>query len=282
MKKLQKNKTISITLMTMTSIAILLLATLNANAQPDPGKISIPTWAFITVAPNPIGAGQTVTLNFFLNQPPPTANYYYGDRWHGMTILVTKPDGTTQTLGPYDSDAVGGSFTTYTPDQIGTYTFVHNFPGQKIAGENPNPIMGPTAPESIGNYYEPSTSETATLVVQETPIEHSPVTPLPTEYWTRPIFAMNTEWYNIGGNWLGHGLGAGGFAVTGTYNFNSNFNPYTTGPDTAHILWTAPYAPGGLIGGEFGGNQMDSNFKSTSQYEPNWSQLVQTLQDLLL
>ncbi len=265
---------------TSTAIAIILMSTIafafiaTTSAQPAPGKMSIPTWAFINVAPNPVGVGQTTTINFFLNVVPPTALYYYGDRWHNMTVLVTKPDGTTQTLGPFSSDATGGYFTIYTPDHVGNYTFVLNFPGQVITGENPSPIVGTVAPESVGNYYEPSISEKAMLTVQDTAVEASPATPLPADYWTRPIFAMNTNWNTISGSWLGHGLGGGGFAVTGQYNSNSNFNPYTKAPNSAHILWTAPYAPGGLIGGEFGNNQENSNFKSTSQYEPNWSPIV--------
>ena len=38
------------------------------------------------------------------------------------------------------------------------------------------------------------------------------------------------------------------------YNSTSNYDPYSNAPSTAHIMWTKPYAPGGLIGGEFGGN----------------------------
>jgi hypothetical protein len=263
--------TTSIALLLMASIAVLSIPNTNA-LSPAPGKMSIPTYAFIHVAPNPIGIGQTATVNFFLNRPPPTADTLYGDRWHNMTVLVTKPDGTTQTLGPFSSDAVGGAYTTYTPDQLGNYTFVFHYGGQVLAGENPG--QNNFAPEAIGNLYEASTSETATLIVQETPIGYSPVAPLPTEYWVRPIFAMNTEWYQISGNWLGLGRGGGNFAPTGRYSEDSNFNPYTTGPNTAHILWTKPYAPGGLIGGEFGNSQENSNFKSTSQYEPNWSPII--------
>ncbi len=47
----------------------------NANAQTlSPGKISIPTYAFITVNPNPAGIGRSVTVDFWIDLPPPTAN----------------------------------------------------------------------------------------------------------------------------------------------------------------------------------------------------------------
>ena len=124
-----------------------------------------------------------------------------------------------------------------------------NFPGQTIAGANPSPISGTTNPQIVGDYQEPSTSRTVTLVVQQHIIQSYPSTPLPTGYWQRPIQAMNTAWYTISGNWLGGGTLSGG-AAAGFYNVTSNFDPYSTAPNTGHIVWTNLYAPGGLIGGE--------------------------------
>ena len=37
---------------------------------------SIPTYSFISVSPNPIGVGQPVNVNFWLNVPPPTAGLH--------------------------------------------------------------------------------------------------------------------------------------------------------------------------------------------------------------
>ena len=54
---------------------------------------------------------------------------------------------------------------------------------------------------------------------------------------------------------------------------SANYNPYTTAPNTAHILWTKPVAFGGTIGGEFGGSET-SNFYSTSQYEPKFAPII--------
>ena len=78
-------------------------------------------------------------------------------------------------------------------------------------------------------------------------------------------------WYQIAGNWLGGGAGGNSGCV---YNSTSNYAPYTTAPTTAHIMWTKPYAPGGLIGGEFGGNQVSSNFYATSQYERKFAGII--------
>ena len=49
-------------------------------------SLNIPTESYINVAPNPIGLGQAVTVNFWLMEPPPTAGTIYGDRWAGMTV----------------------------------------------------------------------------------------------------------------------------------------------------------------------------------------------------
>jgi hypothetical protein len=56
-------------------------------------------------------------------------------------------------------------------------------------------------------------------------------------------------------------------------DINGNYNPYTTAPNTAHIMWTKTAAFGGTIGGEYGG-QETGNYYSTSQYEPKFAPIV--------
>ncbi len=257
---------------TLSTIALVLILTFSALMAAMPAAKAhtppwtIPTYAFLNVAPNPVGVGQAAFVNFWIDKVAPTANSQYGDRWQNFKVTVTKPDGTTATLGPFTSDDVGGAFTTYIPTATGSYTFVFSFPGQTIAGANPAPT-GTTNPQQVGDYFQPSTSTTVTLVVQQQQIQSYPSTPLPTGYWQRPIFAMNTNWYSISGNWLGTGLTA---RMQNYYNASGNFNPYTTAPNTAHIVWTKPYAPGGLIGGQYGSNEMNSMYYATAQYEPKF------------
>ena len=238
---------------TMISLLLILAMTSSLMLLPDVNATDAPTYAYLSVAPNPVGVNQHLFVNFWLNFPPPT-----GDYWDNYKVTVTKPDGNNQTLSlgaRSSSDAVGGSWSTYTPTAVGNYTFVFEFPGQQIRT----------------NYFEPSTSDKVTVTVQEQAIPFAPNTPLPTGYWTRPIYSMNGEWYQISGNWLG--LTASTFAATGMYNASGNFNPYTTAPNTAHIVWTKPEAWGGLIGGEFG-NTETSNYYSTSQYEPKFAPII--------
>lgn len=256
-----------------TAIALLLILTLSFGAFPtilahDPPR-DIVTYSFINVAPNPIGVGQRVNVNFFVNIPPPTASAQYGDRWGGMTVKVTTPEGNTQTLGPFTSDATGGTYTTFTPNIVGEYSFQMFFAGQILTGEN----LPPGTPPSVwlGDYFLPSESTVYVLTVKDEPITTPPSVPLPSQYWTRPIYGENNEWNQIGGNWLG--LGQSTFASTGMYNSTGNYNPYTEAPNTAHILWTKPEAFGGIIGGEYGSSQT-SNYYSTSQYEPKFAPII--------
>ncbi len=213
-----------------------------ANAQ-----ISTPTYTYISVSPNPVGIGQTVNVNFWVNLPV--------RGFENLEVTVTDPNGNTETLGTFSADLTGGAYTTYTPDVVGNYTFQMNFPGQTIGSR----------------YYEPSSSNEFTITVQEEAISYPSETPLPTQYWTRPIYAENSNWYTLGGNWLG--LSATQLGVTGVRDENGNYNPYTTAPNSAHILWTKSVAFGGMIGGEYG-NSETSNFASTLQDQAKYSPII--------
>jgi len=210
----------------------------------------------------------------WLSLTPPSAQAAYGDRWHNFKVTVTKPDGTTETLGPFTSDDTGGTYTLYTPATLGNYSFVFSFPGETLAGNNPAPPLFPGAPPNqfIGDYFMPSTSKTAHITVQQDAIPPIPTVPLPTNYWTRPVQAGNGVWSSVTGNWLGLGASII-FANTGDYNITGSYNPYSEAPLAPHILWTKPVAFGGLVGGEFGGSDT-SNYYSSSQYEPKWAPII--------
>ncbi len=258
MRKLNKATYVTITAFLLLTMSTSLFFLPSTSAHDPPWTIS--TYAFIVVSPNPVGVGQTAYVNFWIDKVPPTAIGLWGTRWHNFEVTVTKPDGTTADLGTFNSDATGGAWTTYTPDVVGTYTFDFSFPGQVAVEENPYPFdrtkVGGVA--YVNDTYQASNA-TTTLTVQEQPIGTAyPPTSLPTEYWTRPINSMNRNWFSIGGNWLG--LGAAIFGSTGVNTnsagrFGQNFNPYTTAPNSAHVLWTKPIAFGGQIGGVFGDSE---------------------------
>jgi outer membrane protein assembly factor BamB len=82
---------------------------------------------------------------------------------------------------------------------------------------------------------------------------------------------MNREWASIGGDWLG--LGQTSFGDTGLYDQNGNFNPYTTAPNSAHVLWTKPEAFGGQIGGQFGGSDT-AIYATGTAYETKFAPVI--------
>ena len=259
-------------------ISILLMLSMSTSMMLIPSTLAhtpawnITTYAFCAVSPDPVGIGQTLSVNLWINMPTPTATGAYGDEYKNMTIVVTDPNGVKTTLGPFTSDDTGGTHTTYTPTVAGNYTFVMVYPGQTLTGI-PVPPAGFSATTGafIGDYMEPSASNTATVTVQNTTVAYEAQTPLPTSYWTRPINAQNNNWYSLGGNWLG--FLEMNFGRTGGYNGSENYNAYTTAPLAAHVLWTKPIMNGGTIGGEFGGSET-GNYYSTAQYEPRWAPIV--------
>jgi outer membrane protein assembly factor BamB len=273
-KKMQiiKNKVVAIAIAIFFTISMTASMMLLPNASAHSPAWDINTYAFVAVSPNPCGVGQTLRVNLWINMPTPTASTVYGDEYHNMDVIVTAPDGSKTTLGPFTSDDTGGTHTTFTPTTVGNYTFMMTFPGQTLTGIPPPPAgFSATSASFIGDYMLPSNSSAVTVMVQNAPVTSVPLTPLPTTYWNRPINAQNNNWYSIGGNWLG--FLEMNFAQTGGYNGSENYNPYTTAPTTAHILWTKPIMNGGTIGGEFGGSET-SNYYSTAQYEPRWAPII--------
>jgi hypothetical protein len=182
--KLQKTKTLIAT----TFLILMLTATiLLVNAPTSAAQEELPTYAYLAIAPNPVGINQSVLVTMWLNVVPLTAGGAGGDRWQDMLCTITKPDGTNETQGPFTSDPVGLQYFIYTPDQLGSYFFQWTFPGQHITGEDRfgNPVDA---------MYSGSTSPSVELVVQQEPIEAYPDWPLPEDYWERPIDAENRDW----------------------------------------------------------------------------------------
>lgn len=255
MQYLKKQTFVAVALVLILSMSTIMVAIPAATAHDPPQSFS--TFAYISVAPTTVGVNQQVLVYMWLQVVPPTASGGYGDRWQDFTLTITKPDGTTQTQGPYTSDPIGFAWATYTPDQIGTYQLQFNFPGQTIAGDNLDP-NDRTGQEYIGDYYEPSTSDVEILTVQQDQIPAYPATALPTDYWDRPIDAQHRDWWTISGNWLN--------APGRNWVPNNGYVPYSKAPKTAHILWTKPLTFGGLVGGEFGAY----SFHCGNAYEGKW------------
>ncbi len=263
--KIPKNKIAAITIAIFFILSMTASMTLIPNTNAHTPPWNIPTEAFCNASPNPCAVGQQITIGIWMNEPPPDASGQYGDRWAGLTVKVTLPDGTTTALGPFTTDDTGGTVAYYTPATVGNYTFQMSFPGQTLAGKNLAP--GQTNP-FIGDSYEASISNVATLTVGTTSASTLPFNPLPTSYWTRPINAENPNWSVIGGNYLGLGS-----LYTQTYNVSCNYNAWSAAPLTAHILWTKPDAFGGTVGGEFGSSET-GNFYTNREYEDPFQPII--------
>jgi hypothetical protein len=243
-------------------IAFILMLTFSSALTVLPiANAHYPAWNYNTycyVAPSPpvVGVGQQELIIWWLNAVPPTAAGDIGDRWIGY-IDIIKPDGNNDTLGPLTSDSVGGGYVTYTPDAVGTYTCVARFPGQTITG-----VPGNTQNAAVNDTYAASISKPASFTVQDEPIPSYVETPLPTDYWTRPVYDANRGWGNaVMGQWLGQPWDTTLSRTIGVQNQEPVLSP--------HVLWTRPAWTGGVMGG-FG----DASFYNGIAYESFSSPLV--------
>ncbi|MCW4005949.1 MAG: PQQ-like beta-propeller repeat protein [Candidatus Bathyarchaeota archaeon] len=198
--------------------AIILLSCL----QIAPVQAKTKTFGFLNANPTVVGLGQTILFNSWVTpQPPMFPGTSDGIKRTGYYYDFTKPDGSTFTEGPRTSDGAGTDWFVITADELGTWKVKFRWAGDDL--------------------YEGCETVETTFVVQQDPPPGWSETPLPEGYWTRPISAADRGWYVIGGAWM-----------QSTGRDSPCFNPYSTGPDTAHVLWTVETGMGGLIGGEYG------------------------------
>ena len=243
MQNVKKFLTSLIALILMLSMTIPLVELPAATAHDPPWVY--PTWCYCVVVNNVIGVGQTEKIILWVNSIPPTANGQYGDRWK-FTIDIMKPDGTNDTIGPIESDPVGSVYTMYVPAEPGNYSVVVKFPTTTLTGLPKKPGVPDTQQSGYANIndtYLASKSDPVSFYVQEEPITLWPETPLPTEYWARPINTANIYWYTLAGNWLG----GAAQNVGPTTNFG-----YGNAPESPHVMWTTPAFTGGLMDARFG------------------------------
>jgi hypothetical protein len=276
-----KNKTAAILIAILMTIAmvptLMLLPTASAHDPP----VDLPTYAYINVAPNPTGQGQQVLVIMWLtNLFSPAAGLGNDYRFHNYQLTITAPDGTvqTQTFATVN-DPTSAQIYSFTPDQVGTYTLNFTFPGQPFNEYSHDTIVpglfGPPTPEQyVNDTYLPSSAQT-TLTVQQNSVPYYPTTPLPTEYWARPIYGYNSNWFTVSSNWLGSGSPvqpSAGTGAIGAYGANSVFsggalnrNPGDAiGSLTQHVMWTKPLQQGGIVGGNNFAIQGDSYFEGSA------------------
>ena len=245
---------------------VLLIASVTLMAMPvqqveAQNEIQVVTHAYLSFRPNPVGLGQPILINLWTT---PAVNLYRNQT--GYKLTITKPDGTTDvfTPTPYRGDST--AWLEYTVDQIGTWKLKFDYEGVHFPA-----VTVPSSTASNGtllaNYYLPVSTEEQELVVQQDMVWSWPPSPLPTDYWTRPVSPENREWWLIAGNYPPTGIVGGGpdWPVdTNTYMGNYAFTPYVQAPNSAHIVWKRQGAISGLVGGVSGYLSLSSGGGSPS------------------
>jgi hypothetical protein len=232
---------------------------LPAGVTPD---FEVDTNVFLSFRPNPVGVGQTILINVWLEPPIHVSRYM-----KGYTVILTKPDGTQDVL---TADSYRGDSTAwfeYLVDQVGTWKIKFDFPGAYFPAGNYTAASGSSVSQVRYNnfeescYYKPSSTDEQELVVQEEQVLSWPPAALPSDYWTRPVAFANREWAPILGNYPWRGPGGGSNwpdDTTTDWNDRQNFIPYVQAPNTAHIVWKRQEAISGIIGGDIPGFQMST------------------------
>ena len=263
------------------SASMMLIPSASAHSPPW----NIPTYAYITAAPAPVGVGQPIFITMWLTNVFSPAELLSNDyRFHNFELYITAPNGTTTetTFPEANIDSIANEH--FTPTSVGTWVLNFTFPGQpfnQYAHDTSYPgLFGGTFPELLVNdTYLPS-SASFDLTVQQAPVTFASTTPLPTSYWTRPIYGLNSNWYTVSSNWLGEGapvescVGSGDIAAYGgPFLFSGSvLNRYpgdAVGSLTSHIMWTKPLQQGGIVGGDNFQIAGDSYFEG-SAYEQRY------------
>ena len=129
----------------------------------------IQTWSYISASPETVGVGQPTLIVVWCNLIPPTAAGQYGDRYT-FNVNVITPSGSNETLGPYISDPVGGTYFSYTPTEVGNYTLQAFMQQQVLNGQPLNPAVSTTSQSGYaywGDTLLASISSPETLTVQD-------------------------------------------------------------------------------------------------------------------
>jgi outer membrane protein assembly factor BamB len=238
---LSKNKTATLIALFMMFTVAATLVTFLPTAKAAESVYT--SYVYCAVTPDWVGVGQEVLLQWWTaDMPPDVGEIAAGEEgiraaWYNVGWYLTDPEGNTETITVDHTDPVGATWTSYTPDQIGTYTLQAWFPETVKTSET-----------NTYTYYEAESAE-VTFTVTEEQREAWPESPLPSESWARPINTASRDWYVLAGNWLS---GAAQNYPAGTTGGTTTNYVSGTGPESAHILWTKPYYAGGIMDEMYG------------------------------
>jgi hypothetical protein len=240
---------------------------LAAGVVPD---IQVQTWALLSARPTTVGVGQPVLVNLETQPAPGT------DRLHqDYTVTITDPDGNedVRKIESYPDD--GTMWFEFIPDQVGEWKIKFDFigtyfpAGRYLDGVGPpavNDVTGGTLyTESV--YFKPFTTPERTVTVQTDWVASWPEGELPSDYWTRPVPYERREWWPILGGWPWSGPAGSEYGIPlEVFNlYYPDTNPYqpgkdsrgmfaawTSGPESAHVVWKKELTQAGILGGDWG------------------------------
>ncbi len=229
---------------------------------------TVETVAYISARPKTLGINQAFLVNMW------TSPSIHVQRFQpNYQVTITKPDGTKNvvTMNSYCADA--SNWFEYTADQVGTWKLKFEFQGTYFpAGQYYNGyIVTNSSGELLGSaYYKPSSTGEYTITVQQNMIASWPVSPLPTDYWTRPIPPENREWWTIAGNFPWFGPGGGPmwdqlYPNTKPYRMGisrepmARFAAWVQAPNSGHVVWKNVGAVAGIVGGDKGPQTLEGN-----------------------
>jgi hypothetical protein len=190
------------------------------------------------LSPNPVGVGQTLVITLQLNQLITNAQ--------GFECTITDSGGNVvDHQGPIAGNPVAAQWFTWIPTEAGNYTVTGTWSGS--------------------GQYAKSTG-TAALIVQEDPIPNVASVPLPVDSWMRPVYGENKDWWRVADNWLMFSYDRSDKPE----RRQSCFAPYTSAPESSHILWTKPIQFGGIVGGRLG----DNTYYTGNSYEQHYIPII--------
>ena len=239
------------------------IATTQPVSGPLPSGVAVdftsPTTTFLSFRPTLVGVGQSVLVNMWISPALASNNRLLPKAFY---VTITKPDGDKDTRTLDSEPATGATWFEFSPDQVGEWTIKVDFLGTYYpAGRYLNGyIVTNTSGTAYGScYYTPSSTSAQKLTVQQDFVWSWPVSPLPTDYWTRPVSPEHREWWPILGNFPGTGYQGGGSMwdtlypdTSPTWSSAHSFHPWVQGPNSAHIVWKRQGALAGITGGPAG------------------------------
>jgi len=279
LKNIRKNLTSAIAIILLAALFSSMLFTSAANAQTGPGgtvnkagsyqgggydstpyipqgqkvAFTIETQAFLSVAPDPIGVGQELLINVWTTFAPGEGKYM-----NDFKVVITDPDGLTQTVDLLSYPDDGTSWFNYIPSKIGDYQFQFFFGGayfpegyfangawsESRTGAFANAIYNPSV------YCTPAETRVTTVTVQKDFVIPWMLSLPDNEYWTRPVQPnMRDSWEMLGAYpWSFANI----VGVTPNAWHDNYYGPFIPAVRTPHIVWSKTQNLAGIIGGEAG------------------------------